>query len=195
MRPQILTSTRRLIAERGAVVSMADVAQDVGVSRQAVYLHFGSRANLFVAVVREMDREADIQARCEAALRAEDPVQALRAFIMIWLGYAAVIQPVASMLLAARHHDDDASRAWQDRMDELRGGFLVASRRLDAAGLLRTGLHPAVAGELAWALTSVAVWEQLRLERGWSAPDIERLLTETVVLALTGTVCAPPARA
>jgi AcrR family transcriptional regulator len=183
-----LASTRRLIAERGAAVSMSDVARDVGVSRQAVYLHFGSRANLFVAVVREMDREADIQARCEAALRAEGPTEALRAFITTWLGYAAVIQPVASMLLAARHHDADAMRAWEDRMDELRGGFLVASRRLDDAGLLRTGLHPVAASELAWALASVAVWEQLRLERGWSASETERLLTETIVLALTGAV-------
>jgi AcrR family transcriptional regulator len=187
-RPQILASARRLIAERGAAVSMAAVARDAGVSRQAVYQHFGSRANLFVALVREMDREADIQARCQAALDAADPVQALRVFITTWLDYVVVIQPVASMLLAARRHDADASSAWEDRMDELRAGFLAAGRRLGSAGLLRPGLSPAAAGELAWALTSVAVWEHLRLDRGWSARTTERRLTDTVVLALTGTL-------
>jgi hypothetical protein len=78
--------------------------------------------------------------------------------------------------------------AWEDSMDELRAGFFAVSRRLDGASLLRPGLSPAAAGELAWALTSVAVWEHLRLDRGWSARTTERRLADMVVLALTGTL-------
>jgi AcrR family transcriptional regulator len=63
-RLRLLEVTRRLVAERGAGIAMADVARAAGVSRQAVYLHFTSRASLFVAVVRQMDEQAGIHDRC-----------------------------------------------------------------------------------------------------------------------------------
>jgi hypothetical protein len=49
-----------------------DVAREAGVSRQAVYLHFSSRASLFVAVVRHMDEQEDIRRRREQALGNDD---------------------------------------------------------------------------------------------------------------------------
>ena len=48
MRARILDETRHLIAENGAAISMSDVAAAAGVSRQAVYLHFPSRARLWL---------------------------------------------------------------------------------------------------------------------------------------------------
>jgi len=38
------------------VTSAADIASEAGVSRQAVYLHFGNRANLLLAAVQYRDR-------------------------------------------------------------------------------------------------------------------------------------------
>ena len=40
-RDQILDGAWELIAEHGADVSMAQIAKHTGLSRQAVYLHFG----------------------------------------------------------------------------------------------------------------------------------------------------------
>jgi AcrR family transcriptional regulator len=49
-RTRILEATRRLMEERrGQGVRMRDIAEEVGISRQAVYDHFGSRAKLLVA--------------------------------------------------------------------------------------------------------------------------------------------------
>jgi AcrR family transcriptional regulator len=184
MRGRILDETRHLIGENGATISMSDVAAAAGVSRQAVYLHFPSRARLFLELVRQMDDEAQIRARLATALEADDPIEALREFLVTWLRFAATIQPVAAVLLAARTIDADAWAAWDDRMTELRGGHLKAARRLAGAGLLRGGLGPRSAADLTWALTSVQVWEQLRLDRAWAARRVERELVDAVVAAV-----------
>ncbi|MEV0826786.1 TetR/AcrR family transcriptional regulator [Nonomuraea rubra] len=185
-RSRILETARRLITEQGPRVSMADVARAAGISRQALYLHFGSRASLLVAVVRDMDEQDGIRARCEKALTGEEPVEAFRAFLRVWLRYAATIHPVASVLLASRRDDADAAAAWSDRMGELHEGFLAAARRLAAAGRLRPGLAVDVAADLAWAMTSVSVWEQLTTDRGRRAGDVEEHLIDAVTAALTG---------
>ncbi len=165
---------------------MADVARAAGISRQALYLHFGSRASLLVAVVRDMDEQDGIRTRCEKALTREEPVEAFGAFLRVWLRYAATIHPVASVLLASRRDDPDAAAAWNDRMGELHEGFLTAVRRLAAAGRLRPGLAVDVAADLAWAMTSVSVWEQLTADRGRRAGDVEEHLIGAVTAALTG---------
>ena len=184
LRARILDDTRQLIGENGAAISMSDVAAAAGVSRQAVYLHFPSRARLFLELVRQMDDEAQIRPRLAIALEADDPVEALRGFLATWLRFAATIQPVATVLLATRTTDTDAWAAWDDRMTELRGGHLHAARRLAGAGLLRGGLDPRRAADLTWALTSVQVWEQLRLDRAWTARRVERELVDAVVAAV-----------
>ncbi|MGN9781220.1 TetR/AcrR family transcriptional regulator [Nonomuraea sp. ZG12] len=185
-RSGILETARRLITEQGPQVSMAEVARAAGISRQAVYLHFSSRASLLVAIVRNMDEQNGIRSRCEKALTGEEPVEAFRAFLRIWLRYVATIHPVASVLLASRRDDPDAAAAWKDRMGELHEGFLVAAHRLGAAGRLRPGLAPDVAADLAWAMTSIPVWEQLTADRGRSAGDVEEHLIGAVTAALTG---------
>jgi AcrR family transcriptional regulator len=184
LRARLLGETRRLIGEKGAAISMSDVAAATGVSRQAVYLHFPSRGRLFLGLVRQMDDETQIRPRLATALEADDPVEALREFLATWLRFAATIQPVATVLLATRTSDADAWAAWDDRMTELRGGHLHAARRLADAGLLRDGLDPRRAADLTWALTSVQVWEQLRLDRAWAARRVERELVDAVVAAV-----------
>jgi AcrR family transcriptional regulator len=184
-RERILAEARRLIAERGAVASMSDVASAVGISRQAVYLHFPTRGQLLLGLVTQIDDEAGIRPRLAAALEDPDPVAALRTFTRTWLRFAATIQPVATVLLTTRTTDADAWAAWDDRMTDLRRGYLLATRQLAAAGRLRDGLDATRAADLAWAMTSVPVWEQLRLDRDWSTRRIERELSDAVASALT----------
>lgn len=182
----MLAAARELIPARGAAVPVTEIAAAAGVSRQAVYLHFGSRAGLLVAVVRMMDAEADIHARCRRALAADDPVEALRAFLRTWLRFATEIEPVASALLAARRDDPDAAAAWEDRMADLREGHEHAAARLAAAGRLRPGLSAGAAADLTWALTSVPVLAQLTADRGWAARRAHAELADSAVLAVVG---------
>ena len=183
-RERILDATRRLIADRDAAVSMGEVAAASGISRQAVYLHFRTRGQLFLALVHRMDDETQIRSQLATALEAEDAVEALRSFLGVWLRFAAWIQPVATVLLATRTTDPDAWAAWDNRMSDLRRGHLRATRRLAAEGRLRDALDAARAADLTWALTSVPVWEQLSLDRSWSARRLERELVDAVLAAV-----------
>ena len=55
-RERILKETWHLMEKRrGQGVRIEDVAQAAGVSRQAVYLHFGSRAELLIATTHYLD--------------------------------------------------------------------------------------------------------------------------------------------
>src|SRR5215203_1794688 len=63
-RTRILEATWRLMVGRnGRGVRMRDVAEEAGVSRQAVYDHFGSRADLMVATARYGDEVRGLEGR------------------------------------------------------------------------------------------------------------------------------------
>ncbi|MDH3426552.1 MAG: TetR/AcrR family transcriptional regulator, partial [Acidimicrobiia bacterium] len=49
-RARILDATWELVAEQGAGLKLSEVASRASVSRQAIYLHFGDRPGLLVAL-------------------------------------------------------------------------------------------------------------------------------------------------
>ena len=60
-RERILDSTLQLLESGGgSKVRMSDIARQAGVSRQAVYLHYPSRAELLVAATRHLDERLQI---------------------------------------------------------------------------------------------------------------------------------------
>lgn len=169
-RKKIMEATRRLIEEsQGTAVRLQDIAAAAGVSRQAIYLHFGSRTGLMVATVQYVDEVADFTARAKAACNTEDSRLALRLFVAFWAEYVPTIYGLAKRLYVLRGVDEGAVAAWQDRMDGLRNGpcrFLV--ERLEADGQLAPSWPTATAIDILWALLSVQTWESLVVERGWS---------------------------
>lgn len=189
---RILDAASELVMANGAGVSLGEIAKAAGVSRQAVYLHFHSRGQLFFALVRRMDADADIRGRCRQALKAPDPVDALVEFTRTWLDFVVEVHPVATMLLAERHGDAAAWEAWTDRMAELRAGYALAVGRLAGAGLLAVDLGQPEAADLAVALVSVSVWEQLVVDRGWTPAQAQAQMTAALVATL---VRAPAADA
>jgi len=64
--------------------------------------------------------------------------------------------------------DHEAASAWNERMQDVRGGCKAAIDALKADGMLTSDLTPTRATDILWTLLSVRNWEQLRLECGWS---------------------------
>lgn len=184
-RPAIIAAAKELISGGDPGASLAKVANRAGVSRQAVYLHFGSRAGLLMAVVRSMDDDAEIREKLEETLEVEDPAKAFRQFVSQWLAFAIEIQPIASALFAARREDSAAADAWEDRARDLRAGFRAATKRLEDKGLLREGLSAPSAANLAWAFCSIAVVEQLVVDLEWSGDRVVRETTEAAWRAIS----------
>lgn len=78
-REQLLDAAERVFRKRGVGhASLAEVADEAGVTRGAIYWHFQSKADLFQAMVvrAEMPHEASLQRMEEAA--DVDPMAALR---------------------------------------------------------------------------------------------------------------------
>ena len=117
-REEILDAAWDLIAEHGADVSVAEIAGQTGISRQAVYIHFGSRGGLLTALVRRSDDRFGIREDFASAFEASDPRERLNGCLAAWLAFVVKIQPVATELIRLRATDADAAAAWEDRMGE-----------------------------------------------------------------------------
>ncbi|HEX5501446.1 MAG TPA: TetR/AcrR family transcriptional regulator [Thermomicrobiales bacterium] len=176
-RTRILAATWRLMEERrGQGVRLSDIARAAGVSRQAVYLHFGSRATLLVATVRYADRTRGLTERLGPFRAAATGVEALDAFVDFWGHYIPDMYGLARALLDARATDEGAAAAWDDRMAAVRGGCRLIVAALARDGTLAPGWTPDEATDTLWALLSVAVWEQLVIDRGRSVDEYVRWL-------------------
>jgi AcrR family transcriptional regulator len=171
-RVRILEACWELLEAGGAsTVRMSDIARRAGVSRQAVYLHFPTRAELLVATTRHIDEVKDVDSRLEASRTAATGVARLDAFIEAWGNYIPEIFGVAAALMAMQDSDEEAAAAWRDRMQAVRHGCAAAVRALERDGALSPRYDPDRATDVLWTLLSVRNWEQLTITCGWSQAD------------------------
>lgn len=188
-RAAILKATWSLIAKRNRLdVSQAEIAAAAGVSRQTIYMAFGARAGLLMAMVRNMDAQSEHAARLSEISRADTvtPSDFLR-YIRIWLDYLPVIYPVGILLDSAALTDQEAALAWDDRMKgALLAGLKRILQRLSKSGHLAAGWNADEAAELVWSLIHPASWRQLVVGCGWSAEAFSHsrlLIIQSTVLS------------
>jgi AcrR family transcriptional regulator len=168
-RKRILTKTWRLMEQRrGQGVRLSDIAKAAGISRQAVYLHFGSRAELLVATVRYVDQVHGLDERLSGLREAGGGPETLQAFVDFWANYIPEIYGLAKALLVARETDEAAAAAWEDRMEALREGCRRVVECLEREQLLASGWNVTDAADMLLGMLSVTLWENLTIERGWS---------------------------
>src|SRR5215212_11298248 len=167
-RTRILEATWRLMEERnGQGVRMRDVAEAAGILRQAVYNHFGSRAELMVETARYGDEVRGLDERLRRYRAATGGVERLEAFVEFWGNYIPEIHGIARALLAARETDAAVAAAWDDRMGVVQEACSDIVGRLQRDGALAPEWSLDEAGEMLWTLLSIGNWENLTLERGW----------------------------
>lgn len=183
-RAQILDAAWALIAEQGAGVRMSDIAKQVGVSRQSIYLHFGSRGGMLMALVRRADERFEIREAFDAAVARPDPAERLDAAITAWLGFVPKIAPVARDLIRLRATDADARAAWEDRMSDLRNWIRVLIQSLKRDGVLRPGWSVGQAADFFWVTSSVQAWDLLVRECGWKERAAAKRIRKTIKGAL-----------
>jgi len=179
-RQRICEEALRLIVKRGGVdVPLADVAKAARVSRQALYLHFKDRAALFLAVAQHADDKRGLPEAIRGLQQASTGLDALRLVAATRATLNPEIWPLARILDRVRGEDSAAEITLQNRRMNV--------EQLARDGSLRTGLEPAIAADLLWALTSLRTWEDLVLVRGWTAAQYEERLVATLLRVLTNT--------
>ena len=160
----------------GQGVRMTDIAKEAGVSRQALYLHFASRAELLIATTLYLDDVKGASDRLTASRTAPNGIQRLDAFIEAWGHYIPEIYGVARALLAVYDTDMDAAEAWNHRMNAVREGCQAAITALSDDQALSPDWTIEAATDLLWTMLSVRNWELLTKQCGWTNDEfIQRL--------------------
>ncbi len=168
-RERILNAAWKLLeADKAASVRMGDIAKEAGISRQALYLHFPTRAELLVATARYLDDVKNVDQRLAASRTASTGVERLNAFIEAWGNYIPEIYGVAKAFLAMKDSDEAAEIAWNDRMQAVREGCEAAVKALKKDGVLSPDYSVKTATDFLWTMLSVRNWEQLTIGCSWS---------------------------
>ncbi len=180
-RTLILEAARRLFERPGAdPVRLVDVAREAGISRQAVYLHFDSRARLLLALVRYVDDVHTLETQVGTAVAGHGGAEALRRFIRVWGGYVRHIDGIAYAMHHLAHTDAEAAAAWNERMQTFRKlcrGFATA---LEEDEQLAVGWTVDSAADLLWSMLSIRTWRELVHERRWSKARYVEHMTRAV---------------
>lgn len=180
-RTRILQSALRLLTQHGYHgVGMEEVARDAGLSRQAIYLHFKSKAALVVAMAQYKDEVAGTAELLRPVAEAPTASEALDRGIAAYGAIEPLIYDAASVLYAARRSDPAAEAAWQDRMTFRRGNIRRVIEALQREGLLADGWTVDEAADFVWGVLSLHTYEYLVQERGWTIEQFVSRLTSMV---------------
>ncbi len=167
-RNRILKAALKLLeASQGKGVRMTDIAKRAGLSRQALYLHFSTRAELLIAATDYLDEMKGVEERLVASRTARTGIERLDAFIEAWGSYIPEIHGIAKALLAMKDSDEAAAKAWDTRMRDMRQGCEAAIGALNRDNMLLPDHSPNQATDILWTMLSVRNWEQLTIECGW----------------------------
>lgn len=167
-RDRILDATWQLVAEQGAALKLSDVASQASVSRQAVYLHFGDRSGLLVALVEHMDQALDLGASLAAVQAAPDGRSLLEAIMRLNTTFWQQVMPVAHVLMSAQHEDEALGAAWRDRMNFRHVTFRGMIGLLAEHGDLDDSWTVDDAAATLFAVAHFDTWRELVVELGWS---------------------------
>src|ERR671933_1934159 len=185
-RTALLAAARAVLEQRGfPELTMAAVAERAGVTRRAVYLHFGSRSELVGALFDYVAQTEGLEASLQQVRSAPDGVSALDAWARHEATYHARILGVARALEHVGRDDPDAA-TWRDRIakHQLADCRRLAERLADEQRLA-PGWTIDSATDMLWALISTEPLERLLVDRGWSpeayAERFARLLRSTFV--------------
>lgn len=183
-RTRILNAAWSLLESGEGKTRMSDFAKKAGISRQALYLHFPSRADLLIAVTGHVDAVKGVDDRLRASRSATTGRDRLDAFVAAWGNYIPEIHGVGRALMALQDTDPEAAAAWDGRMQAVREGCAAAVAALQQDGDLTPELTPDQATDLLWMLLSVRGWEHLIRTCGWPQTRYIEVMTETARRAL-----------
>jgi AcrR family transcriptional regulator len=176
-RAAVLNAAWELLEEAGVErTTVAAVAERAGVSRQALYLHFASRAELLLALHDHVDEQLDLASSIRTVRDAADAVAALEAFAAHLANYHSRIVLIDLALLRANDAPDVAalvrqgSQVWLDACRDI-------TRRLADERLLAEPWTVDSAADLLWSWMFPETLHRLTVYRAWPLDRYRELLT------------------
>ena len=161
------------------------VAKRAGVSRQAIYLHFRSKAELLTAlhmhiyatdVVPVLDRHPISEARTG--------LDALDATITTEVEIAAAVWQIHEAFTMARRQHPEVEETLRPREEERYGELVGLGRRLKREGVLPARIRVGLFADMLWGLVGVGTYRSLVIEREWSLDQYRRWVRSTIRLQI-----------
>lgn len=168
-RDRILTSARTLLEQNGFDVGMGQIGRHAGISRQAVYLHFSSKADLLRELTAWVEEQADLPALLAPVLHAPDGEAALRALLHAAARFEPQIHALARAAERASERDEQVRAITADRMARRLTAMKSVVTRIEAEGKLRPGWTVDTAASFVWLTTSPPSYHALVVDLGWTA--------------------------
>ena len=184
---RILDTTWKLLEKRIEKNRMSDIAKAVGISRQALYLHYPTRAELLIATTKHIDTVKKVNQRLELSRTAGSGIECLHFFIKAWGGYIPEIHGISVALRNMRKNDKAAAEAWDDRMQAVRHGCQAAVVAIAKDGKLKFDLSEQIATDILWTLLTIENWEKLVINCGWLQSAYEEKMIELAEIAILET--------
>lgn len=178
-RHQILTAAWFLIEAGDTEVRLNHVATRAGVSRRAIYLHFGDRAGLLAALVEFMDEAIGVRSLAEPVWSATSSEELLAAVVVFYTQLNPRVDGVAR-LLEARPEDAAAHAAWKSRMEMRRQIHRDIFRRIRDDDALASEWSVDVAADVLHSMMLPAASRELIEEVGWTVEDCRAYLTTAI---------------
>ncbi len=175
-RSAILTAARELFEEQGYHgAGLEAVAKRAGVSRQAIYLHFASKAELLMALHARI-YETDVVPALDRypVWSAPTALDGVDAMIAVDAEVASKVWRIHEALVVARRHHAEVDETLRPREAERYDELVRLGRWLKKEGELPPRMRVGTFADIMWGLTSLGTFQNLVIERGWS---INRFVT------------------
>jgi AcrR family transcriptional regulator len=136
-RVRILEVAKQAFTRSGPNASLDDIAREAGIGAGTLYRHFASRDALIEAVYRtEVEKLAAAERRFATAM---SPIEALRAWMLLFVDYIATKQIIASALNA---YVGGPSKLYEGSRAQIQGAIDALVQRAIQNGDIRRDLDP-----------------------------------------------------
>lgn len=192
-REDIVNSALKIFLETGyAGTTIIAIAAAAGVAVETIYRRFGSKAALFKAVVEAAiaggAARAAVPPEQRPAVRAmiaePDPRRVLELHAATQPGIHARAGPLYRVLIEAAGSDPELADVWNQLEAQRLTGMRRMAERLKSLSGMRQELSLDEAGDILWTVNSLAVYNLLVVQRGWSPERYRDWITSTNIHAL-----------
>jgi AcrR family transcriptional regulator len=191
-RRDIVTAAGTLFRERGYGVPMLEIAREAGVVVETVYRIFGSKPGLCRAAVDALlaggPSRAGVTVEERPAIRAlieePDAHRKVALYAATQPGIHRRAGPLLRALRDAKASDPELAQLWGELEAWRHDGQARFVEHLAHRGVLRPDRTIAEASDIVWTLSSLAVYDLLVVDRGWTAETYETWLAAALTREL-----------
>lgn len=186
-RIQILEAARAVFEELGYYdAGLGAVARKAGVSRQAIYLHFPSKAELLTALHLHIFATDVVPAiERHPTTDAVSALDGLDAMIAVDVEVVSKVWRIHEALQMAPRQHPEVEETLRPREEERYDELLDLGRRLKREGALPRNIRVGSFADMLWGLMNVGTYRSLVIERGWSLDQYRRWVRNTIRLQIS----------